>query len=301
MVGSLLLYAVTPFVLTYPRFGLVALVWTVWTSSTLEKDDHVWFECFLGGLTLCHLHYTGATEFLMRRKPSRPSLATAVTVLRYSVLSFLCLFILVVWTTVNREAPIEHPWLDTVKGLPILSSYEVTFAETWAAIALIFVVENLRPVQFIFASRPLAYLGKISFSLYLVHGFVYTLVSTWFLPVLLPPIPSDPDADPISISVYRRAIWRINLPVALLVVIPIAHVLTHLVDRPSITLGRYVIAKLNTTESTATGVLVEVLVDVREQWRSMKAKVVSATARQPVQDLEKSEYKYESLPTHGSP
>lgn len=269
LVGSMVLFAVTPLMLTYRRFGLCALLVATFVSSTVAKDDNVNIDCFLGGLALCHIHHQGTADATLPPQLSSRAWAAMKTALRSVTLLILSVFVVMVWTTTNRgalavQASAVHPWREAFLDFPVLVWFNPIAAETWAAVAFIYLVEHVRALQWLFSSMPFVALGKMSFTLYLVHGFVFTFIGSWLLPVVLPGSSSlQPDVV-IDVGLYRRAIWLFNLPISLVVVMPASTLLCHVIDLPSIGLGRWVVAKLNAEDVTGIGIGREVLRDFYE-------------------------------------
>jgi len=95
-------------------------------------------------------------------------------------------------------------------------SFAGRFWPAIGAVYLIFVLENCKLLHFIYTNSIAQYLGRISFSLYLVHGTVLhtTGVSKFLLHWLLPTFPSSDNADDDSClvdlwNIYYYSDWRV--------------------------------------------------------------------------------------------
>ncbi|KAF1809320.1 membrane protein acetyltransferase-like protein [Eremomyces bilateralis CBS 781.70] len=243
--GSLLVYsmlAVTAFV---PRYrmslfsitGIIFLFIKQWSMS-----------CFMGGVALAINDLDGIDRVLIKRFSNR------VTNVVYNVL-----FVLAWWIVCQPSDKHDDPelsyntpgWYYMTMLIPAMYFKDEywRFWNTPGAILLVYAVLRLKWLQSFFTTRWLKYLGRISFSLYLLHiPFLWTVgdriermfgrvpgdIRTWFDYKL-----AIPDAGPIGFSTGFLVSQAFIFPLTML----LAELGTRILDEPSIRVGRAIVAR----------------------------------------------------------
>lgn len=128
--------------------------------------------CFLSGMVLAELRYFSLTDdFPLTKRMNIPRHVS------YLLAAFLLVFslLLLSWPAAGDSG--AEPFKSLAKLTPerYLGSVLSTtfFWGSVGAVGLMIAVENLPPVQWLFSTAPLLYLGEISFSFYLLHWVVF--------------------------------------------------------------------------------------------------------------------------------
>lgn len=214
--------------------------------------------CFIAGLFLAWIDsYSIDVDFAARRLSRRAQ----------SIIWNATFFI--GWYLLSEPSHDEHPeysfdtpgwhWL----SLLIPSAYDkyqyYRYWHSWGAILLVYSTLRIRWLQLFLDTRPLRYLGKVSFMLYLVHLPVLAIlglrIAASFGTVVdgLPRSTWDdrlhiPDFGPIGLNSRWLASLAITLPVCLVV----ADIGTRLLDLPSVQAGKWLVRRLG-LEKNASG------------------------------------------------
>ena len=107
----------------------------------------------------------------------------------------------------------------------------------WGALLLVWSTSNSRMLQRIFTNAFTQYLGKISFSLYLVHGFVIHTVYYALIEVLWGVVGDETD-------MRKEVAFGVALVVVTGCLVWVSDVFMRLVDMPSVRFARWVENKL---------------------------------------------------------
>lgn len=172
LVGSDIIYILTLICLCHEIFGLV-LLFSVF--MVINSWGNFLYSPFVGGLLLCHLkHGLPSYSYLS----SRPAFRLCKTV----VLVFCFGISLIFWSCTNE-------YYGPTGELPIhsrLASYgDIRRSGSIAAVATIYWIDETTLGHAIFTIRPLQFLGKTSFGLYLIHGGCMTTVASSVIAFLL--------------------------------------------------------------------------------------------------------------------
>ncbi len=247
--GSMLVFALVallPFVPARWRawflilLGLVLLFLYNWAMSA-----------FVGGIVLAMSDLDGIGSV-----PKLPRLSTSSQSILYNASLFVGWWLLC-QTSIGKkpEASVNTPGWGWLTVLVPPAYYRDEYWRFWnvvGAFMVVFAVLRLRWVQRFFTLPPLHYLGRVSFSLYLLHipvlwtigDRVYRLfggipsgasVDSWFDNRL-----SIPDVGPHGISTRFILTQLVLLPVNLL----LAEWCTILLDKPSVKVSRWVEARI---------------------------------------------------------
>jgi peptidoglycan/LPS O-acetylase OafA/YrhL len=127
----------------------------------------------------------------------------------------------------------------------------------WGAMLLVWSTSNSPMLQRIFTNKFTQYLGKISFSLYLVHGFVIHTLYYWLIEGLWDVIGFETDLQ-------KEAAFAVALVVVSAVLVWVSDVFMRLVDMPSVRFARWVEGKLTAKPK---------LVKEEPAWREQSAMV----------------------------
>ncbi|KAJ5689995.1 hypothetical protein N7462_004387 [Penicillium macrosclerotiorum] len=120
--------------------------------------------------------------------------------------------------------------------------------ETIGAVLVIFAISQSNYLQYPLNSRPIQYLGKISFSLYLVHPSVYFMLLqpirdlVWFL-ISQKPYPGTVEAIYYTLPFWSA--WTASFLITAGVIIVIAHFFTRFIDEKSVIIARSIEKKIS--------------------------------------------------------
>ncbi|RMZ79244.1 hypothetical protein DV737_g3518, partial [Chaetothyriales sp. CBS 132003] len=248
--GSYLIYALS----AVGCFGMVSAEWAafVMLSLTIIALYLGWWTggCFVGGLvlTLNHLYELDDT-WVFRRFP--PVVKTV----------FVHLMFVAGWFLLSEPASDGRPeWSLNTPGWYYLTrlipdSYDAdSFYRFWHSYgAMIFVWSSLHLswLQWIFLTRPLQFLGRVSFMLYVLHlpllmclgnrmarafGMVHPLAEPRWWDNML----EVPNIGPFGLSLQWDLVWIVQLAFTL----AIAELATRFIDDPSVWLGKWLVGKI---------------------------------------------------------
>jgi peptidoglycan/LPS O-acetylase OafA/YrhL len=147
--------------------SLIALI--IWCH---EKDR--WeMILFYSGFLLAELDFRRQTLAAANVLPTT-SFSLPVTSQRqllWTVL-YVCVFLVGIYLGGQPQMHVEHApgWATLYSWIPSYVSHEQRYWVGWAAILLVWSTSNSTLLQRLFTNGPVQYLGKISFSLYLMHG-----------------------------------------------------------------------------------------------------------------------------------
>ncbi|RMZ91806.1 hypothetical protein DV736_g953, partial [Chaetothyriales sp. CBS 134916] len=248
--GSYLIYALS----AVGCFGMVSAEWAafVMLSIAVIVLHFGWWTggCFIGGLvlTLNHLYNLDDT-WIFRRFPS---------IVKTVFVNFM---FVVGWYLLSEPASDGNPeWsLDTpgwhYLTLLIPESYDrdgfYRFWHSYGAILLVWSSLHLNWLQWILSTRPLQYLGRVSFMLYAIHLPLMVCfgnrMSRAFgtIPFMSEPVWWDnmlyvPDIGPMGLSLRWDFIWITQLAFTL----AMAELTTRFIDDPSVRLGKWLVGKM---------------------------------------------------------
>jgi peptidoglycan/LPS O-acetylase OafA/YrhL len=141
---------------------------------------------------------------------------------------------------------------------PYDSNQYYRFWHSWGAIMLVYSILRISWLQTFLNSRPLRYLGKVSFLLYLIHLPVIAIFGDR-LSRVLGQVPPGGDEDkrwydnqlwiPDVGSVGLSTRWLACFAIVLLAVLGIADLGTRYLDGPSVKLGKKLVQKLGLEKS----------------------------------------------------
>ena len=148
--------------------SLVALI--IWCH---EKDR--WeMILFYSGFLLAELDIR--RQALAAIKPILPTSGWAVSATSQSQRSWTAFYIFVfligIYLGGQPQTHVEHApgWATLHSLIPTYASHKQRYWVGWAAILLVWSTSNSALLQRLFTNGPVQYLGKVSFSLYLMHG-----------------------------------------------------------------------------------------------------------------------------------
>ncbi|KAL8243585.1 hypothetical protein R6Q59_009843 [Mikania micrantha] len=247
--GSMLVYIVT----AVCCFGLSSPLWATSFLFFLVVVclQTAWWTggCFLGGLLLTIIDINNLGSLVLPRNLSRTA-TQAITVFIFLIGYYL----------LSQPAADGHPdWSRDTPGWYFLTSLipanytddsYYRFWHSYGAILFIYGCLRLSWIQFFFSTRPLRYLGKVSYMLYVVHfplmlvindrirrAFGMTFISEpkWWDNILY-----VPDVGPMGLTLRHIVNWAAMLAVTL----SIAHAATRFIDEPSVRFAKRLAQKL---------------------------------------------------------
>ncbi|KAI4720385.1 hypothetical protein E4T48_03345 [Aureobasidium sp. EXF-10727] len=154
--------------------------------------------------------------------------------------STLCIltFICGLYLGGQPETEYEHApgWTMLYSLIPTHVTQPRRYWSNWGSLLLVWSTSNSKFLQYIFTTTISQYLGKISFSLYLVHGVVihtlhYSLLDTLW------------DAMGADTYLQKETAFVVSAVVVTMVVVWIADLFMRLVDVPSVRLARWLEGK----------------------------------------------------------
>lgn len=170
--GSLTVYAVLLAVSMCTRQSRMLVVGGLIASCLLLVDG--WYlAMFLAGTLLCDIDLQAAKKRAAGLLPSRRSGAEHCL--------WTTLFVVAIWlgSVPNNKTPElkkAHGWGTLAYLVPSASQDAKWFFLFWAAVLLVASVPRLPAVRTLFETRFAQYLGRVSYSMYLVHGpMIWTL------------------------------------------------------------------------------------------------------------------------------
>lgn len=118
-----------------------------------------------------------------------------------------------------------------------MSLVRVRYWTGWGAILLVWSTSNSHMLQQLFTNRFIQYFGKISFSLYLAHGFVIHTLYYSLIEVLW---------GVIGFETYwqKEVSFGVALVVVSVVLVWVSDVFMRVVDMPSVRFARWVESKM---------------------------------------------------------
>lgn len=154
--------------------SLVCLM--IWTQGV----DYWTMTLFYGGFLMAELDIR---RTIMAKTPSKPG-ATSTSKILWSA-AYPIVFVVGVYLASQPEKNTENTymWSEIIPLIPEYSIEKWRYYTSWAAMLMVWSTSNSRMLQRLFNNRVSQYLGKISFSLYLIHGSVihtlgYSLLET---------------------------------------------------------------------------------------------------------------------------
>jgi len=148
--------------------SLVALV--IWC----HQKDRWEMILFYSGFLLAELDFR--RQALAATRSVLPSIsidlsATSRRQQLWTVL-YISVFLVGIYLGGQPQMHVEHApgWATLYSLIPSWASHKQRYWVGWAAILLVWSTSNSAPLQRLFTNGPVQYLGKISFSLYLMHG-----------------------------------------------------------------------------------------------------------------------------------
>ena len=148
--------------------SLVALI--IWCH---EKDR--WeMILFYSGFLLAELDFR--RQALAAAKSVLPTNITSLSATsqrqRLWTVLYIFVFLVGIYLGGQPQSHVEHApgWATLYSYIPSNSSHKQRYWVGWAAILLVWSTSNSALLQRLFTNGPVQYLGKISFSLYLMHG-----------------------------------------------------------------------------------------------------------------------------------
>jgi peptidoglycan/LPS O-acetylase OafA/YrhL len=239
---------------------LFVILWFINRDGDLHTLSH-----FAGGVLLSHLKHNGVYETLFSIKKNT---SYAHRGLKLAALVIVGSIAAAVWSSYNDEICTLEPTGSVLRFLFGWTGFQHAAIRCWGGMAVIMTVQNSGWLQRFFGSRPLHFLGRISFSYYLIHGYVCALlidvvgrelihrpvasIGTWIISSSIGR--RDPSNLPTP-SEWFRAVWLYSLVPPLLVSILLAHLFEIYVDRPSIQLGHSLMRLLESEEPPLKGYL----------------------------------------------
>ncbi|HUC87081.1 MAG TPA: acyltransferase [Candidatus Saccharimonadales bacterium] len=201
LVGSFLVFAI---LLSVGRWRYRWLAYLV-VGLLLIKTYYLTFVC---GVALCDYHYNGAGQlaFLRRRRYWLPLLAG-------------CLFL-----GSSPEGTLHGTVFQYFINVMPPGMTVTTTTHIVGAIGLVLAIANIPMLQRLLVTKPMLYLGKISFSLYLTHFLVIGSLSS-FLFIKIAPVVGYRIGFVLMAVASGLAIWLA------------AHLFTKYIDEPSIRLS----------------------------------------------------------------
>jgi peptidoglycan/LPS O-acetylase OafA/YrhL len=154
--------------------SLVCLM--IWTQGV----DYWTMTLFYGGFLMAELDIR---RTIMAKTPPKPGVTSTSKILWSA--AYPIVFVVGVYLASQPEKNTENTcmWSEIIPLIPEYSIEKWRYYTSWAAMLMVWSTSNSRMLQRLFNNRVSQYLGKISFSLYLIHGSVihtlgYSLLET---------------------------------------------------------------------------------------------------------------------------
>ena len=135
-------------------------------------------------------------------------------------------------------------------GYGFLTSISPTYRPFWfwhgiGSILITWTASNNQAIQKIFSCRLARYLGRISFSLYLIHSIVIHVLALWLIPLMWQMTGNDTILG-FELGFFLASL--IHVPVTLVV----ADIFSRVFDDTSIRFAKWLESRLISDESTTT-------------------------------------------------
>ena len=205
--------------------------------------------CFLAGLLLSYVDiYSLDTPFLKRfKKRVRSIWFNIIFVIGYYLLCQPA-------HAGNPEYSSDTPgwrWLSLLTPSAYGDEQYYRFWHSWGAILFIYATLRLGWLQCFFSTRPLRYLGHVSFMLYLVHLPLLYVLGERVRRVVGAGIPGSeaswwddrlwiPDVGPVGLN----SRFMVSMAIMSAICLPLADIATRVIDKPSVRLGKRLATKL---------------------------------------------------------
>lgn len=183
---------------------------------------------FYGGFVLAELNVRQTTQATSNRPRSR----------LFWSLVYAMVFICGLYLGAQPERRMENApgWATLISWIPAQFKDRARYWTTWGALLLVWATSNSLPLRRIFTNRVSRYLGKISFSMYLLHGNIihtlgYGLLEFfWGLIGMETYLQKETGFVLAAICVLAFTIWS-------------ADIFTRLVDTPSVKFAKWLESK----------------------------------------------------------
>ncbi|CAD0087591.1 unnamed protein product, partial [Aureobasidium vineae] len=159
---------------------------------------------------------------------------------RFSPAIFVCIFILGMYLGCQpqKRADKTPGWVTLASMIPDHVGNRKRYWPGWGAILLVWSTSCYKPLQRLFDNKLSQYLGKISFSLYIVHGAVTHVIGYPLMNILDGVLGRD-DALNKAVS------FSVGFAATLFFTVWLADLFTRAVDEPSIKFAKWVEEKCN--------------------------------------------------------
>lgn len=191
---------------------------------------------FFGGFILAELDHrrralaTSETSNLPFSSSPRSGLAWSIT--------YIFIFICGLYLGGQPELAVDKApgWMTLFSLIPKHIRDKHRYWVTWGAILLIWSTSNSSLLQKIFTNRVSQYLGKISFSLYVLHGMVIHTLHYSLIDKLFKAVGNDT-------FLHRETAFGVSAAVVTVVIFWAADVFMRVVDLPSVRFAKWVEGK----------------------------------------------------------
>jgi peptidoglycan/LPS O-acetylase OafA/YrhL len=215
------------------RYRVLSLLCLVFMAHQADRWPNI---LFFGGFILAELDHR-------RRALATPSISNSPlsSSKNFDVLwsiTYICIFICSLYLGGQPELAVDKApgWMTLHSLIPKHIRDKKRYWVNWAAILLIWSTSNSSLLQKVFTNRVSQYLGKISFSLYLVHGMVIHTLHYSLIDKLLEAIGSETWLE-------RETAFGVSAMVVTVVLVWGSDVFMRGVDVPSVRFAKWVEGK----------------------------------------------------------
>lgn len=208
------------------KVRMISVVGLIAYSFFCEQQEMM---CFLSGTMIAAIDvnqdWSETEELGGRRRAARRNVT--------SFLFFVAGLYLCSIPTIRGEIAYGFTTISSI--IPATFKEPAEYIRTIGAAFTVHGVLNCRPLAWLFTNSVVAYLGRISFALYLVHGNVLKSVFHGIIPFIYSILGDQPNhmsTRSVTIS------WFVGLLLTLPLSIYLADVFTRIIDQPSISLAR---------------------------------------------------------------
>ena len=242
--GSMFIYGLCGFICLIPAAEMAWFCFLAILTVIMLGVGWWWGGCFAAGLALTFIDLYELDDIKMLNKIPR--------IVRIGWLHFL---FVASWYLLSQPVSDGHPewsldapgWYSLTMMIPGTYTADdyYRFWLSYGAMIFIYCLLRLRWLQYIFDLRPIQYLGKVSFMLYLIHQPLMICVGDRIKRVFGELALGDdhrwydnllyvPDVGPRGLSLR----WDIDWTLMLMVTLFVAHFATRFIDEPCVRLGR---------------------------------------------------------------
>lgn len=255
--GSILIFALLVLdILAYPPVAATFIRDAILVFVLLQFGYWT-MACFIAGLLLSYMDIYGLDALLLKRFTAR------LQSLCFNIIFLIGYYLLCQPAHAgspeySRETP-GWRWLSVLTPRFYGDEQYYRFWHSWGAILFVYATLRLGWLQRFFSTRPLRYLGHVSFMLYLVHLPLLYVIGDRIRRAVGTSIPGSeaswwddrlwiPDIGPVGLN----SRFLFSLAIMSAICLPIADIATRVIDKPSVRLGKKLTTRLGLEQKKNT-------------------------------------------------